>query len=147
MINTGRILNRIKWKSHALYRVQQSFPESSGFQYSERTIASTETNITSAESPWSKLSFGTLKVGVASSWGCNALIEGKKSKTLRADLCFLRRGGVTPSWWCHAHFQGVKLKLRSRAFCWCIVCFCTSNGSFRILKKAGGNIFHIFLHF
>ena len=34
-----------------MYRVRQSFPESSGFQYSERTIASTETNITSAESP------------------------------------------------------------------------------------------------
>ena len=23
------------------------------------------------------------------------------------------------------------------AFCWCIVCFCTSNGFFRILKTAG----------
>ena len=33
----------------------------------------------------------------------------------------------------YSHFQGVKLKLRSRAFCWGIVCFCTSNGSFRIL--------------
>ena len=30
-------------------------------------------------------------------------------------------------------FQGVKFKLRSRAFCWGIVCFSTSNGSFRIL--------------
>ena len=28
---------------------------------------------------------------------------------------------------------------RSRAFCWCVVCFCTSYGSFRILKMAGGN--------
>ena len=34
-----------------MYRVRQSFPEPSGFQYSERTIASTETNVTSAESP------------------------------------------------------------------------------------------------
>ena len=34
-----------------LYRVRQSFPEPSGFQYSERTIASTETNFTSTESP------------------------------------------------------------------------------------------------
>ena len=33
----------------------------------------------------------------------------------------------------YSHFQGVKLKLRSRAFCWGIVCFCISNGSFRIL--------------
>ena len=65
-------------------------------------IGSTETNDTSAESPWSQLQFGTLKVGVALSWGCHALIEDKKSKTLRADLCFLRRAGVTPSWWCHA---------------------------------------------
>ena len=24
-----------------------------------------------------------------------------------------------------------------QAFCWCILCFCNSNGSFRILKKAG----------
>ena len=33
------------------YRVRQSFPEPSGFQYSERTIASTETNFTSTERP------------------------------------------------------------------------------------------------
>ena len=38
-----------------LYTVRQSFPEPSGFQYSERTIASTETNFTSEESSWSKL--------------------------------------------------------------------------------------------
>ena len=31
--------------------------------------------------------------------------------------------------------------LRSQAYCWCIICFCTSNGSVRILKKARGNIF------
>ena len=60
-----------------IYRVRQSFPESSGFQYSERTIASTETNITSAESPWSQLSFGTLKVGVALPGGCHALLPWK----------------------------------------------------------------------
>ena len=60
-------------------------------------------------------------MGVALSWGCHALIEDKKSKTLRADLCFLRRAGVTPSWWCHAHFQGAKLKLRSRTFFWCCI--------------------------
>ena len=38
---------------------------------------------------------------------------------------------------CYSHFQGVKLKLRSRAFCWCKLCFCTSNGYFRILKLVG----------
>ena len=38
---------------------------SSLFQFSEVTIASTETNDTSAENPGSQLSFGTLKVGVA----------------------------------------------------------------------------------
>ena len=38
---------------------------SSGFQYSERTIASTERNDTSAKSAWSKLSFKTLKMIVA----------------------------------------------------------------------------------
>ena len=56
-----------------------------------------------------------------------------------------RREGVAPSWWCHAHFQGVKLKLRSRAFCWCIVCFFTTYGSLRILKKTGEKIFLIFV--
>ena len=34
-----------------VYTVRQSFPEPSGFQYSERTIASTETNDTPAKSP------------------------------------------------------------------------------------------------
>ena len=43
----------------------------------------------------------------------------------------------------YSHFQGLKLKLRSRAFCWCIVCFCTSNGSFIILKKAEDFFFEI----
>ena len=33
----------------------------------------------------------------------------------------------------YSSFQGVKLKLRSRAFCWGIVCLSTSNASFRIL--------------
>ena len=47
---------------------------------------------------------------------------------------------VTPSWYCHAHFQGAKLKLRSRAFCWGIVCYSTSSGSFQILTS---NIFRI----
>ena len=37
----------------------------------------------------------------------------------------------------YSHFQGVKLQLISRAFCWCKLCFCTSNGSFRILKFVG----------
>ena len=35
--------------------------------------------------------------------------------------------------WGYSHFQGVKLKLKSGAFRWGIVCFCASNGSFRIL--------------
>ena len=32
----------------------------------------------------------------------------------------------------YSHFQGVKLKLKSRAFCWCIVCF--STGSISVLN-------------
>ena len=36
------------------------------------------------------------------------------------------------------HFQGVKLKLRSRAFCWWIVCYSTSIEFFQILNS---NIF------
>ena len=54
---------------------------------------------------------------------------------------------MAPSWYRRAHFQGAKLKLRSRAVCWCIVCFCTSNGSFRILKKAGGIFFSKWYYF
>ena len=42
---------------------------------------------------------------------------------------------VTPSWLCHASFQGAKLKLRSRAFCWCIIWVYISTGSFQILSK------------
>ena len=42
----------------------------------------------------------------------------------------------------YSHFQGVKLKLRSRAFCWSIVCFNTSIGSFQILNS---KIFRIWL--
>ena len=53
-------------------------------------------------------------------------------------ICFSRWVSVAPSWWCHSHFWGVKLKLRSRAFRWCIVCFCNSNGYLRILKRARG---------
>ena len=63
------------------------------------------------------------------------VIEVKKSKTRRTavkfnKICFSRWEGVAASWKCHAHFQGAKLKLKLRAFCWCIVCFCTINGSF-----------------
>ena len=50
---------------------------SSLFQFSERTIASTQTNDTSAESPGSQLSFATLKVGVAVPWSCHALSPRK----------------------------------------------------------------------
>ena len=54
---------------------------------------------------------------------------------------------MAPSWWCHAHFQGAKLKPRSRAFCWCIVCFCTINGFLRKLEKARGFLFLKFHNF
>jgi hypothetical protein len=37
----------------------------------------------------------------------------------------------------YSQFKGVKLKLRSRYCFWGNVCFCTSNGSFKILKTAG----------
>ena len=35
----------------------------------------------------------------------------------------------------YRHFQVFKLKLRLRAFFWCIVCFSTSIGSFQILNS------------
>ena len=52
--------------------------------------------------------------------------------TPRAPMLCVAGG---PSWLCHAHFQGLKLKLRSRAFCWGIVCFNKSIGSFQILNS------------
>ena len=55
----------------------QKKKSSSLFQFSERTIASTQTNDTSAESPGSQLSFATLKVGVALPWSCHALSPKK----------------------------------------------------------------------
>ena len=50
---------------------------SSLFQFSERTIARTETNDTSAESPGSQLQFAALKVVVALSGGYHALSPQK----------------------------------------------------------------------
>ena len=52
--------------------------------------------------------------------------------------------GVASSWYCHTLKLSFSKKPRSRAFCWCIIYFCASIGSFRILKKTGGNIFIIF---
>ena len=91
-------------------------------------------------------------MGGTLSWGRGDVIEVKESKNLRAPIkfnkiYFSRREGVGPSWWCHAHFQGAKLKLASRAFCWCIVCFCSINGSFRKLEKARGFLFLKFHNF
>ena len=60
-----------------MYRVRQSFPEPSGFQYSERTIASTETNNTSKERSDTQL-FGAGKFeGVALSGGLHAHLPQK----------------------------------------------------------------------
>jgi hypothetical protein len=50
---------------------------SSAFQFSERTITTTETNNASAESPEFQLVFDTLKVGVALSGGRHALSPRK----------------------------------------------------------------------
>ena len=65
--------------------------------------------------------------------------------TPRGPMLFALRGRgaflIMPRPW---GFSGTKW-LRSWAFCWCIVCFCTTNGSFRILKKAGDKIFLIFV--
>ena len=83
--------------------MRQSFPEFSGFQYSERTIASTETNITSAESPWSQLSFGTLKVGVPSSWRCHPLLPQNnffyptRTYAFRGGRAWRPPGNATPT--------------------------------------------------
>ena len=113
---------------------------SSLFQYSERTIASTETNYTSAESPGFQLLFDTLKVGVALSGGRHALSPQK--------AYFVEFYGRGMGFWLlafseisrtqflsYSHFQGVKLKLRSRAFFWCIVCYSTSIEFFQILNS------------
>ena len=68
----------------------------------EKNNATTESNDILEERPKIKLYFDTLKVTVAQKWCPRDLIEGKKSKTLRAhvknqQICFLWQGGVTPS--------------------------------------------------
>ena len=67
-----------------------------------------------------------------------------KKKILRPDFAplnllffqcpFTVSGRGVPLIMPHPFLSGSK-QLRSTAFCWCIVCFCNSNGSFRILKK------------
>ena len=117
------------------------------FLFSERTIASTQTNDTSAESPGSQLSFATLKVGVAVPWSCHALSPRKAyfvefyGRGMGFWLLAFSEISRTP-FLSYSHFQGVKLKLRSRAFCWCIVCYSTSIDSCQILDS---NIFRIHL--
>ena len=125
----------------------QKNKSSSLFQFSEETIASTKTNDTSAESPGFQLLFDTLKVGVALSGGRHALSPQK--------AYFVEFYGRGMGFWLlafseisrtqflsYSHFQGVKLKLRSRAFCWCIVCYSTSIEFFQILNS---NIFRNWL--
>ena len=124
------------------YTVRQSFPEPSSFQYSEIIIASTETNDISAKSSWFQLSFGTLKMGVALSGGRHALspwkayfveFYGRAAGFWLFDFNDLSRSQFLS----YIQYQDVKLKPRSRTFCWCIVCFCISNGSFTILNLVG----------
>ena len=118
----------------------QKKKSSSLFQFSERTIASTQTNDTSAERPGSQLLFATLKVGVAVPWSCHALSPRK--------AYFVEFYGRGMGFWLlafyemcrthflsYSHFQEVKLKLRSRAFFWCIICFSSSIDFFQILSS------------
>ena len=85
------------------YTVRKSFPESNAFQYSERTMATIETNITSTKSPLFQLLNNTLKVLVSLKLTSGEVIEGMKSKTVRAHIkfnkiCFSRPEGVAASW-------------------------------------------------
>ena len=80
-----------------------------------------------------KLWFCTLKVGMPLSWSCHALLLYKAFFYPMRTYAF--RG--ERRW--HSHFQGAKLKLILRAFCFCILCFFTSNGSIRILKRLEEN--------
>ena len=78
-------------------------------------------------------------MGVALPGGCHA---SSLQKAYFVDFLRARGGFLTFAFYdtsrrpilSYSHFQGVKLKLRSRAFCWGVVCFCTCNGSFRILN-------------
>ena len=110
-----------------------------------------ETNYTSAKSPWFQLSFDTLKVTAAQKWCPRDLIEDKMSKTLHVHK--IQKNMLSAA---SGHgallimprpLLGCLIKLRSRAFGWCIICFCTSNGSFRVLKRARVFFFIIFIIF
>ena len=65
---------------------------SSAFQYSERTIASAETNNTSAESPRSQLLFGTLKNGWHGQEGAT-LSRCEKHRSVWGKKSYFRAGG------------------------------------------------------
>ena len=121
---------------------------SSLFQYSKRTIASTETNNSSKERPDTQ-HFGTRNFkGVALSGGCHVYLLQKAYYF----VAFLHGRGV---FWLftisrrllldYNHFQGVILKLSIRAFFWSISCFSTSIGSFQISGFAFYTLYYIHL--
>ena len=89
---------------------------SSGFPFSERTITSTETNDTSAKSPWFQLSFGTLKVGVALSGGRHALSPWK--------VYFVEFYGRGMGFWLLAFYEMSRTKCRSIRGNFWQKCFC-----------------------
>ena len=59
-------------------------------------------------------------------------------------ICFWARGRGILLMKPRTYFSSCK-KLNIKAFFWGIVCFCTTNGSFRILKKTGEIMFLIFV--
>ena len=64
------------------------------FNILKRTIASTETNNTSAESPWSQLLFDFLKKGLARSWWCHAS-RREKHRSAWGKKSYFRAGGLS----------------------------------------------------
>ena len=82
-------------------------------------------------------------------WCPKIFIEDKKSKTLRAaimlnKICFHgEKAFLIKPRPCSSSSK----YLRSRVFCWCIICFFTRNDPFRISKNTRKNWFLIFLIF
>ena len=77
-------------------------------------------------------------------WGCEiikrapCLLFVNKLFLLQADLLMLFAARGHDDLLIMLRPQTFRLQ-KARSFFWAIVCFCTTNGSFRILKKAGGS--------
>ena len=123
---------------HAFHNVVKTFTKSHLIIYQAWQLVKTQDNF----------SCNSKSMGIHLAHNIRIRLPQMKKK-MRLDLApfnllffnvFLLQVRVEPSWQCHTFRISSFKKLSIRTFCWSIICFWTSNGSVRILKKAGGNI-------